>query len=135
QKVSEMNPTSRTSRWAAVSCFVPVFVVCALCGAGYALIGISGLLHGQYSMMGGVAVGSMAFLLAIGCGRKMRDILRSQAPPWGPGTRMAIAGDVLLALLIMVAIPKIQELRRYSANGTARGHLGILRQALIDYQK
>ena len=49
--------------------------------------------------------------------------------------KAAVALTIAVVLLALIIYPKLQNLRRYSADGETRGQLGVLRQAIIEFQK
>src|SRR5579871_6043428 len=121
-----MNSSSRISRGMAVMCIAPVWLVSLLWGAGYVFVGISELRYGHFlNLLGFCSIGGLMLWISGACFSRMRRILRSQVDPWSGGTLLAIGTDLLLVLLMLVAIQKVQELRRFGADGATRGQLGI----------
>jgi len=115
-----MNSSSGVSRWVAVLFFIPVFLACLALGLGFVYVGFTELSGVLFSALVAIGAGSLALFLTVVTFRKMRQILLGHAEPWGRATWSVIAADIFVTLLVLIAIPKIQEQRQYEADAAVR---------------
>jgi hypothetical protein len=114
------------SRWLAVFFFVPVLLGCLSLGLGFVYVGLTELRGALFSALVGVGAGTLSLFLTVMCFRQMRHILAGQVAPWGRPTWVAIASDVFVLLLLLIAFPKIEDQRRFMADSAARRQLRSL---------
>jgi hypothetical protein len=111
-----VNSFSRGSRWVAAFFFAPSLVACLALGVGFLYVGFTELTGVVFSALVAMGAGMLSLFLTVVIFRKMRQILASQAEPWGRATCMAIAADILVVLMVLIVVPKIQEQDRYEVD-------------------
>jgi hypothetical protein len=127
-----MNGSAR--RWLSVLLYIPSGLFCLVWGLVYLVYAASSLfaLAPMRTLICLVPAGFFSYSTCQ-CFVKSRAIWRRTLSPWTRPTWIALGGDFLLLLLVLVAVPKFRDLLRTSADGAAKGHLAMLRQAVTDY--
>lgn len=117
-----MNETAgRGKRIFAALLFIPILLLCTLFCFVLLLIAVKDFHPSALWDCVGLALVSIAFGgVGYALQRRMQKTWRGEVPAWSWGTWLAVFGDLLVVLVILIAIPKINDLQRVKAEAEAR---------------